>query len=58
MQRSNNNPIIAQYPTAELLLAAPPLEVERVLLRYIVEYCAGAMHPMVTRDAISNGLFD
>ena len=33
-------------------------EVERILLRYIVEYCADGMHPTVTRDSISNGLFD
>jgi uncharacterized protein (TIGR02391 family) len=50
--------LIAQYPSAEQLLAAPDLEVERVLLRHIIEYCADGMHPMVTRDSISNGLFD
>src|SRR3974390_3545303 len=54
----NRNALIAQYPSPEQLLLAPSLEVERVLLRYIVEYCADGMHPMVTRDAISNGLFD
>ena len=54
----NGNVIIAQYPAANQLIAAPSLEVERVLLRHIVEYCADGMHPMVTRDGISNGLFD
>jgi len=58
MRRPNNNAIIAQYPTASQLIAAPGLEVERVLLRHIVEYCADGMHPMVTRDGISNGLFE
>ena len=53
-----SNAIIAQYPSAEQLLAAPGPEVERVLLRHIVEYCLAGMHPMVTRDGISNGLFD
>lgn len=37
---------------------APGPEVERALLRQVVEYCADALHPMVTRDSISNGLFD
>jgi uncharacterized protein (TIGR02391 family) len=58
MPRPNSNAIIAQYSSAEQLVAAPVREVERILLRYIVEYCADGMHPMVTRDAISNGLFD
>jgi uncharacterized protein (TIGR02391 family) len=55
---NRNAIIIAQYPTASQLISAPGLEVERVLLRYIVEYCADGLHPMVTRDGISNGLFE
>jgi uncharacterized protein (TIGR02391 family) len=58
MPSPHSNVIIAQYPTVEQLLAAPVREIERILLRYVVEYCADGMHPMVTRDAISNGLFD
>jgi hypothetical protein len=58
MPMSNRNAIFAHYPSVEQLLAAPDLEVERVLLRYVVEYCANGMHPMVTRDSISSGLFD
>jgi Protein of unknown function (Hypoth_ymh) len=54
----NNNAIFAQYPKAEELLAAADLEIERVLLRHIVEYCTDRLHPMVTRDSISNSLFD
>jgi Protein of unknown function (Hypoth_ymh) len=50
--------IIRQYATAERLVAAPSLELERVLLSQIVEYCADRLHPMVTRDSIANGLFD
>ena len=50
--------IIAQYPDAGQLLSAPSLEVERVLLRQVVEYCSDGLHPMVTRDSISIGLFD
>ena len=50
--------IIRQYPTAERLVAAPSLELERVLLSQIVVYCADRLHPMVTRDSIANGLFD
>jgi hypothetical protein len=38
--------------TIEQLRRAPELEVERVLLRAVVEYCADGMHPMVTRDTI------
>ena len=34
------------------------MEVERTLLRHVVEYCADGMHPMVTRDSTSNRLFD
>jgi hypothetical protein len=58
MPGPNSNAIIAQYASAEQLLAAPDREVERVLLCHIVEYCANGMHPMATRDSISNGLFD
>jgi uncharacterized protein (TIGR02391 family) len=58
MPRPHSNAIIAQYPTAEQLQAAPVREIERILLRYVVEYCADGMHPMVTRDAVSNGLFE
>jgi hypothetical protein len=55
---SNNNAIIAQYPSLGELLAAPSSEFERILLRHIVEYCPDGMHPMITRDSISTGLFD
>jgi uncharacterized protein (TIGR02391 family) len=55
---SNRNAILTHYPKVELLLAAPDLELERVLLRHVVEYCADGMHPMVTRDSISNALFE
>ncbi len=58
MPRPNNNAIIAQYPGPEQLLAAPASEVERILLRHIIEYCRDGMHPMITRDSISTGLFD
>ena len=57
MPRPNNNAIIAQYHGTERLLAAPS-KVERILLRHIIEYCRDRMHPMITRDSISNGLFD
>jgi uncharacterized protein (TIGR02391 family) len=53
-----NNAITIHYPTAEQLLAAPAHEIERVLLSHVVEYCADGMHPMVTRDSISSGLFE
>ena len=46
------NVIITYYPTIEQLRLAPALEVERMLLRAVVEYCADGMHPMVTRDTI------
>jgi hypothetical protein len=40
---NSNAIIIAQYPTASQLIAAPGLEVERVLLRHIAEYCADGL---------------
>jgi uncharacterized protein (TIGR02391 family) len=52
------NVIIAHYPTIEQLRLAPELEVERVLLRAVVEYCADGMHPMVTRDTIPTLLLE
>jgi uncharacterized protein (TIGR02391 family) len=52
------NVIIAHYPTIEQIRVAPELEVERVLLRAVVEYCADGMHPMVTRDAIPTLLLE
>jgi hypothetical protein len=52
------NAIIAHYPTVEQLRGAPDLEVERVLLRCIVEYCADGMHPMIARDAIPTLLLE
>jgi hypothetical protein len=58
MPRPDDNAIIAQYPGSEQLLAAPASEVERILLHHIVEYCRDGMHPMVTRDSMSTGLFD
>ena len=57
MPRPNTNAILAQYPKADQLLAAQDLEVERVLLRYICEYCADSMHPMVTRDLFVLGFY-
>jgi uncharacterized protein (TIGR02391 family) len=58
MARPESNVIFAQYPSPELLLKAPALEVDRILLRHIVEYCKDGMHPMITRDSISMGLFE
>ena len=58
MRRPDNNAIIAQYPGPEQLLAVPASEVERILLRHIIEYCRDGMHPMITRNSISTGLFD
>lgn len=52
------NVIIAHYPTIEQLRVAPELEVERVLLRTVIEYCADGMHPMLTRDAIPTLLLE
>jgi hypothetical protein len=52
------NVIIAHYPTIEHLRVAPELEVERVLLRGVVEYCGDGMHPMVTRDAVPTLLLE
>jgi hypothetical protein len=52
MPNSFINAVIAQNPTIEQLRAAPGLEVERVILRCILEYCADGMHPMLTRDAV------
>jgi uncharacterized protein (TIGR02391 family) len=50
--------ILALYPSIEQLRAAPELEIERNLLRCIVEYCANGMHPMITRDAIPTLLLE
>jgi hypothetical protein len=58
LARPTTNAILVEYPSVEKLLAASELDVERLLLRHIVDYCADGMHPMVTRDSISNGLFD
>ena len=52
------NAIITHYPTIEQLRVAPELEVERVLLRTVIEYCADGMHPMVTRDSIPTLLLE
>jgi len=58
MPNSFINAFIAQYPTIEQLRAAPDLEVERVMLRCILEYCADGMHPMLTRDAVPTLLLE
>jgi hypothetical protein len=58
MPSTFTNVIIAHYPTIEQLRLAPELEVERVLLRAVVEYCADGMHPMVTRDTIPTLLLE
>jgi len=52
------NAIIMQYPTPEQLVSAPPGDVERVLLRHVVEYCSDGMHPWITRDSAIIQLFE
>ena len=52
------NVILAHYPSVEQLRASPELDVERTLLRCVVEYCADGMHPMITRDAIPTMLLE
>jgi uncharacterized protein (TIGR02391 family) len=52
------NVIIAHFPTIAQLRSAPTLEVERVLLRAVVEYCADGMHPMITRDTVPTLLLE
>jgi hypothetical protein len=54
MRSPDNNAIIAQYPGPEQLLAAPASEVERILLRHIIEYCRDGMHPMTAAFAPMN----
>lgn len=44
------------YPTADRLLAAPQVELERVLLDYCVKYCSDGMHPMLTREGVAAAL--
>ncbi len=58
MPMSDNNVLITQYPSPDQLLAARASEVERILLRHIIEYCRDGMHPMITRDSVSTALFD
>jgi uncharacterized protein (TIGR02391 family) len=52
------NSIVMQYPTPEQLVSAPPVDVERVLLRHVVEYCSDGMHPWITRDTAIIQLFE
>jgi hypothetical protein len=52
------NAILAHYPSIEQLRTAPELEIERTLLRCIVEYCADGMHPMIARDTIPTLLLE
>jgi hypothetical protein len=52
------NSILTQFPTAERLLEALDVELERAVLLRVVEYCADQMHPWTTRDVVSNELFE
>jgi hypothetical protein len=52
------NAIIVQYPSAEQLISATPIDIERILLKHIVEYCADGMHPWATRDDVGARLFE
>lgn len=52
------NIIIELFPTADRFLEALDVERERAILRRIVEYCADQMHPMITRAALCNQLYE
>src|ERR1700730_6574254 len=45
------------FPTADRLLDASEIEVERALLRYVVEFTSDKMHPMTTCGSVVVGLF-
>ena len=52
------NAILTLFPTADRLLEAKEIEIERAVLVRVVEFCADPMHPMVTRDTVNNALFE
>ncbi len=52
------NAILALFPTADRLLEAIEIEIERAVLMRVVEFCADSTHPMVTRDSVYNQLFE
>jgi hypothetical protein len=53
-----NNGVLTRSEQFHFLRNMAFLEVERIALRHIVEYCTNGMHPMITRDSLSGGLFD
>lgn len=50
--------IIDEYPSPGQLLALSEVDLERIVLRYVVEISNDPMCRMATRDALSNGLFE
>lgn len=51
------NSILTLFPTADLLLAATPIELERALLRFTMEVSDDPMRRMIVRDSIATELF-
>jgi hypothetical protein len=52
------NAILTLFPTAERLLKAPDVELDRALLRRVTEICDDPIRRMATRESISLELFD
>jgi hypothetical protein len=53
-----SNTILSLFPTADRLLEAPDVEIERALLGRIVEICDDQTRRMTTREVVVNELFD
>jgi hypothetical protein len=51
------NSIMTLFPTADLLLAAVPTELERALLRFVMEVTDDPMRRMIVRDSVATELF-
>jgi hypothetical protein len=57
IEAAMTNTIIAVFPTTDHLLNALDIEIERTLLRHVVEYTKDKMHPMVTCGSVATELF-
>jgi hypothetical protein len=57
-RRALTNAILTLFSTADSLLEATDVELERAVLLRVVEYCRDSMHPWTTRDNVSNELFE
>ena len=56
-ERTLANNIVGSFLTADQLLEASEIEIERALLRYVVEFTSDKLHPMTTCGSVVTGLF-